>query len=91
VSLPADLQLLSLREVDDNRRAIGKRPIVVRRQPVITGANLTSAEVRPGRSGGLAGSLLARQRGCTRLRDFTGANVGKQLAIVLDDTVFSAR
>jgi preprotein translocase subunit SecD len=39
VSLPPDVQLLSLREVDDNRQMIGKRPIVVGRQPVITGAN----------------------------------------------------
>jgi preprotein translocase subunit SecD len=88
--LPADLQLLSLREVDDNRQAVGKRPIVVRRQPVITGANLTSAEVRPDDQGGWLVAFSLDSEGARVFGDFTGANVGKQLAIVLDDTVFSA-
>jgi preprotein translocase subunit SecD len=89
-SLPADLQLLNLREVDDNRQVTGKRPIVVRRQPVITGANLTSAEVRPDDQGGWLVAFSLDSEGARVFGDFTGANVGKQLAIVLDDTVFSA-
>jgi preprotein translocase subunit SecD len=90
VTLPADLQLLSLREVDDNRQAVGKRPIIVRRQPVITGANLTSAEVRPDDQGGWLVAFSLDSEGARVFGDFTGANIGKQLAIVLDDTVFSA-
>ena len=90
VSLPPDLQLLSLREVDDRRQAVGKRPIVVRRQPVITGANLTGAEVRPDDQGGWLVAFTLDSEGGRVFGDFTGANVGKHLAIVLDDTVFSA-
>jgi preprotein translocase subunit SecD len=90
VSLPPDLQLLSLREVDDNRQVTGKRPIVVRRQAVITGANLTSAEVRPDDQGGWLVAFSLDSEGARVFGDFTGANVGKHLAIVLDDTVFSA-
>jgi preprotein translocase subunit SecD len=90
VSLPADAQLLSLREVDDKRQVVGKRPIVVRRQPVITGANLTSAEVRPDEQGGWLVAFSLDSEGARAFGDFTGANVGKYLAIVLDDTVFSA-
>ncbi|MBP1778975.1 MAG: secD, partial [candidate division NC10 bacterium] len=90
VSLPPDLQLLSLREVDDNRQVTGKRPIVVRRQAVITGANLTSAEVRPDDQGGWLVAFSLDSEGARVFGDFTGANVGKYLAIVLDDTVFSA-
>jgi preprotein translocase subunit SecD len=90
VSLPSDLQLLSLREVDDNRQVIGKRPIVVRRQPVITGANLTSAEVRPDDQGGWLVAFSLDSEGARVFGDFTGASIGKHLAIVLDDTVFSA-
>jgi preprotein translocase subunit SecD len=90
VSLPPDAQVLSLREVDDNRQLVGKRPIVVRRQPVITGANLTSAEVRPDEQGGWLVAFSLDSEGARIFGDFTGANVGKRLAIVLDDTVFSA-
>jgi preprotein translocase subunit SecD len=84
------LQLLSLREVDDRRQTVGKRPIVVRRQPVITGANLTSAEVRPDDQGGWLVAFSLDSEGGRIFGDFTGANIGKHLAIVLDDTVFSA-
>jgi preprotein translocase subunit SecD len=89
-TLSPDLQLLSLREVDDKRQVVGKRPIVVRRQPVITGANLTSAEVRPDDQGGWLVAFSLDSEGARIFGDFTGANVGKHLAIVLDDTVFSA-
>jgi preprotein translocase subunit SecD len=90
VSLPPDVQLLSLREVDDNRQVVAKRPIVVRRQPVITGANLTSAEVRPDEQGGWLVAFALDSEGGRVFGDFTGASIGKRLAIVLDDTVFSA-
>jgi preprotein translocase subunit SecD len=89
-TLPPDLQLLSLREVDDKRQVIGKRPIVVRRQAVITGANLTSAEVRPDDQGGWLVAFSLDSEGARTFGEFTGANIGKHLAIVLDDTVFSA-
>lgn len=90
VTLPADLQLLYLREVDDNRQVVGKRPIVVQRRPVITGASLTSAEVRPDEQGGWLVAFSLDSEGARVFGDFTGANVGKLLAIVLDDTVYSA-
>ncbi len=89
-AVPADLQLLYLREVDDNRQVIGKRPIIVKRQPVITGASLTSAEVRPDDQGGWLVAFSLDNEGARVFGEFTGANVGKQLAIVLDDTVYSA-
>jgi preprotein translocase subunit SecD len=90
ITLPAELQLLSLREVDDRRQTVGKRPIIVRRQAVITGANLTSAEVRPDDQGGWLVAFSLDSEGARIFGDFTGASVGKHLAIVLDDTVFSA-
>ncbi|MBI4536571.1 MAG: protein translocase subunit SecD [candidate division NC10 bacterium] len=90
VELPPDLQLLDLREVDDKRQVIGKQPIVVERKPVITGASLTSAEVRPDDQGGWLVAFGLDSQGARVFGDFTGANVGRQLAIVLDDTVYSA-
>jgi preprotein translocase subunit SecD len=90
VTLSPDLQLLYLREVDDKRQVLGKRPIVVVRKPVITGANLTGAEVRPDDQGGWVVAFTLDGEGARTFGDFTGANIGRQLAIVLDDTVYSA-
>ena len=91
VELPPELQLLYQREVDETRRqVIGKRPIVVQRKPIITGASLTSAEVRPDDEGGWLVAFTLDREGARIFSDYTGANVGQYLAIVLDDTVYSA-
>ncbi len=90
VKLPPDLQFLYLREVDENKDVVGKRPIIVQRQPIITGSALTSAEVRPDDQGGWLVAFTLDSQGARVFGDFTGANIGRQLAIVLDDTVYSA-
>jgi preprotein translocase subunit SecD len=90
VKLPPDLQLLYQREVDENKQVVSRRPIIVQRQPIITGASLTSAEVRPDDQGGWLVAFALDSQGARAFGDFTGANIGRQLAIVLDDTVYSA-
>jgi len=88
--LPPEDQLLSQREVDDARQVIGKRPLVVQSRPIITGASLTSAEVRPDDQGGWVVAFTLDSEGARAFGEYTGANIGKRLAIVLDDTVYSA-
>ena len=88
--LPPTLQLLFQRDVDENRQVLDKRPIIVQRQPIITGSSLTSAEVRPDDQGGWLVAFTLDSQGARTFGDFTGANIGRQLAIVLDDTVYSA-
>lgn len=91
VTLPPDLQLLNLREVDeDKRQVVGKRPIIVLRRPIVTGASLTDARVQPDEQGGWAVGFSLDRQGARAFGEFTGANIGRQLAIVLDDTVYSA-
>lgn len=90
VRLPPNLQLLYEREVGENKQVVGRRPIIVQRQPVLTGASLTSAEVRPDDQGGWLVAFTLDSQGARIFGDFTGANIGRQLAIVLDDTVYSA-
>jgi preprotein translocase subunit SecD len=90
VKLPPDLQLLYEREVGEDKQVVGKRPIIVQRQPILTGASLTSAEVRPDDQGGWLVAFTLDREGGRIFGDFTGANIGRQLAIVLDDTVYSA-
>jgi preprotein translocase subunit SecD len=90
VKLPPNLQLLYQREVDENRQVVGRHPIVVQRQPIITGASLSDARVQQDDQGGWAVGFSLDREGARLFGDFTGANVGRQLAIVLDDTVYSA-
>lgn len=89
-TLPPNLQLLYEREMGDSKQVIGKRPIIVQRQPIITGSTLTSAEVRPDDQGGWLVGFTLDSDGARVFGDFTGANIGRQLAIVLDETVYSA-
>jgi preprotein translocase subunit SecD len=90
VKLPPDLQLLYQREVDENKQVVSRRPIIVQRQPIITGSSLTSAEVRPDDQGGWLVAFALDSQGGRAFGDFTGANIGRYLAVVLDDTVYSA-
>jgi preprotein translocase subunit SecD len=91
VTLPPELQLLYVREVDDtSRKVVGKRPIVVERKPILTGAALTSAEVRPDNEGGWMVAFTLDSEGARIFSDYTAAHVNDHLAIVLDDTVYSA-
>ena len=90
VALPPDLQLLYQREVDENRQVVGKRPVVVQRRPIITGASLSDARVQQDDQGGWVVGFSLDREGARIFGDFTGANIGRQLAIVLDETVYSA-
>jgi preprotein translocase subunit SecD len=90
VKLPPDLELLYLREVGTGGQAPSQVPIIVQRQPILTGSSLTSAEVQPSSQGGWVVAFTLDSQGARIFSDFTGANVGRQLAIVLDNTVYSA-
>jgi preprotein translocase subunit SecD len=90
VKLPANLEMLFQREVDPTTQAVSQRPIIVERQPILTGSSLTSAEVRPDNQGGWVVAFALDSQGARTFSDYTGANIGRQLAIVLDNTVYSA-
>ena len=90
VKLQPDLELLYERVVNDNKQVIGKRPLVVYKKPILTGSSLTSAEVRPNDQGGWVVAFSLDSEGARVFSDFTGTHIGQQLAIVLDNTVYSA-
>lgn len=61
------------------------------RSPVITGRDLRDAKPMPGENPGQWDtSFVLTQDAAQRFHRFTSANVGKQLAIVLDNSVISA-
>ncbi|NOZ63943.1 MAG: protein translocase subunit SecD [Caldiserica bacterium] len=67
-----------------------KTPLLLRKQPVLTGAYLVNAFVEYGRLGQPQIGLKFNRKGARIFSRVTGENVGKLLAIVLDGKVQSA-
>jgi len=68
-----------------------KVPYTLERKTLMTGEVIADARVRPGTQ--LEGpyvELLLNTRGAKLFEEITSANVGRQLAIILDKTVYSA-
>ena len=88
---PAGAQILYGTKKDDlgNRRR--GEPYVVESRTLMTGDVLTDARVRPGQLPNSRVVLMDfNARGSRLFEEITGANVGHRLAIILDDTVYSA-
>ncbi|MCE5299290.1 MAG: protein translocase subunit SecD [Spirochaetia bacterium] len=78
--IPAGVRILSDRE--------GNR-LVIKDEHVITGAELVDAKVQMGEYGVPVVWFKFSPQGGQRFAEITGDNVGKRLAIVLDDKVYS--
>ena len=62
----------------------------VNAEPVVTGRDLRTARMSQDELGLPAVSFTLNADGARKFAEFTGANIGRQLAIVLDDEIFSA-
>ncbi len=65
-------------------------PYVLKKQTLLTGDSITKAMVRPDNYGNDYISLKFNKKGARIFSRITGANIKKRLAIVLDNTVYSA-
>jgi len=91
-NLQPGTQLLYQRQVNPQTGAVTETPIVVQSKTVLTGDLLENAVANFDRSN-FKNSLVSIQFssvGAKRFDQVTAANVGKRMAIVLDDTVYSA-
>jgi preprotein translocase subunit SecD len=89
--LPQGTKLLYERQVNTRTGAVSETPIVVFDKTVMTGDLLSEAQVRiDPRYNEPYVSIDFNAVGAKRFDQITGANVGKRMAIVLDDTVYSA-
>ncbi len=89
--LPEGSKLLYERRVDPRTGAVTETPLVVRDTAVLTGDLLSNAQVRiDPRFNRPYVSIDFNAVGARRFDQITAANVGRRLAIVLDDTVYSA-
>ncbi len=89
--LPAGGQLLYERRVDPRSGTATEIPLVVESKTVLTGDLLSNAQVRiDNRFNDPYVAIDFNAIGAKRFDQITAANVGKRMAIVLDDTVYSA-
>jgi len=90
-TLPAGSQLLYERRVDPRTGAVSETPLVVYDKTAMTGDLLSDAQVRiDTRFNEPYVAIDFNSVGAKRFDQITAANVGKRMAIVLDDTVYSA-
>lgn len=88
--LPEDGQVLYQRNEDRESRRITRFPVLLEKAAVVSGEHLEDARVSFDQMGVPYVSLTFNKQGAKLFEDFTGRHVGDQLAIVLDDSVYSA-
>jgi preprotein translocase subunit SecD len=90
-NLPEGDQLLYIKNVDPQTGRLSKTPIVVKTRAVLTGETIKTARVNfQSQRGGAYVGLSFDNRGAQIFDRVTAENVKRRLAIVLDDTVYSA-
>jgi preprotein translocase subunit SecD len=90
-SLPDDDELLYEKNVDPQTGRVNRRPIVVKKRAVLTGDSIKTARVNfQSQRGGAYVGISFDNRGAQIFDRVTAENVKRRLAIVLDDTVYSA-
>ena len=88
--LPPELEILGEEVRDENGKAIGTRYYAVERQPVITGRDLATVRPSRGQFGDPIIEFRLKPEASGIFAGATGSNIGKYLAIVLDQRVVSA-
>jgi preprotein translocase subunit SecD len=84
-------EVLYERKVNKQTGEVTRIPLLLRKQVLLTGDALTNAEVRIGSQFNEPYvSIEFDREGAQRFERITAENVGKRLAIVLDNTVYSA-
>lgn len=93
-NLPAgmrtEVDVLPSTKEDQFGRAAGSEFIAVRKSVTVTGADLKNARVQKGRLGEPIIGFSLTPEGGRKFGDLTGSNVGRRLAIVLDNKIESA-
>lgn len=89
--LPAEDELLFEKSVNRETGEVSKRPVLIRKQVLMTGDLLTAAKVSiDERFNEPYVSITFNSAGAKLFDEITGANVKKRFAIILDGTVYSA-
>jgi preprotein translocase subunit SecD len=88
--VPPEHEILFEREEDKELKRVSKRPYLVKKQALMTGNVLTDARVSIGEFNEPYVSITFDSTGAKDFDRITSENVKKRLAIVLDNSVYSA-
>ena len=89
--VPADDEILFEKKVNRETGVVRKLPILLKKQAVMTGDLLSEAKVSlDSRFSEPYVSMTFNEEGAKRFDEITGANIKKRMAIILDNTVYSA-
>ncbi len=89
-SLPDNLEIFPQDVLDSEDKVIGTSYLALERRQIITGRDLRTARVGLGQFNEPVVRFFLKPEGARLFGDATGANVGRQLAIILDGRVQSA-
>ena len=88
--LPPDTELLPGKRESSSESSGGEAWYLINRIAAVTGRDLRDAQPRPDENGRPSVNFTLTRDGAVRFGRVTGQNIGKQLAIILDNRVFSA-
>ena len=89
--VPEGSEVLYERKVNKQTGEVSRIPLLLKKQAILTGDALTNAEVKIGSQFNEPYvSIEFDREGARRFERITAENVGKRLAIVLDNSVYSA-
>ena len=88
--VPPDSEILFGRQVDKETQEVTKQPYLIKKQAMVTGANLSDARVAIGEFNDPYTTITFDPVGAKMFEKATGENFQKRLAIILDNTVYSA-
>lgn len=90
-NIPFDDIVLYQKQTDETGKTIGKVPYVLKREAALTGEYITDADVNFSNTYNLPIVQFKLDAAGSKLfEELTGENIGKRMAIVLDDNVYSA-
>lgn len=72
------------------RGASSTKPLLIKKQILMTGDSITDAKVQPGQMGGMIVHMDFNRTGAAQFERITGEHVRERLAIILDNKVQSA-
>ncbi|HEX9732660.1 MAG TPA: protein translocase subunit SecD [Thermoanaerobaculia bacterium] len=89
-TIPPDVEVLPQLVYDEARNVVGRTYLAVEQRQVVTGRDLKDARPSADDFNQPAVSFTLTREGGRKFADVTAANVGRRLAIILDNTVMSA-
>jgi len=88
--IPTGDEILYQQERIPGSTATSRKPLLIKKQILMTGDSITDAKVQPGQVGGMIVHMDFNRTGAIQFERITGEHVRERLAIILDNRVYSA-